>query len=84
MQPYVKMDEMRQKRLDHHMWHMGLYVNNAVYAAVSVALQGSKAHVRYFDAPLSDEQEKDSQQSDFEKFSAWAAEFNYNFESSRK
>lgn len=83
LQPYVKMDEMYQKRLDAQMWQMGLYVNNAVYAAVQTALQGNKAHAQYIEMPLTQMQERDNQKSDFEKFSAWAGAYNYDFENRR-
>ena len=78
MQPYVKMDEMQQKRLDYQMWQMGIYINNAVYVAVAKALAGRKAHVDYLQQPLSEvvkETESDPKK-DFVKFQAWAVVYN--------
>ncbi len=79
LQPYVKMDEMQNKRRDYEMWQMGLYVYDAVFAAVSKALVGSKSRVEYMSKPLS-EQKEVKPKSDFVKFSEWAAAFNKNFE----
>lgn len=79
LQPYVKMDEMQNKRRDYEMWQMGLYVYNAAYAAVATALAGKKAKAEYMDKPLSMQKEKEPK-SDFVKFSEWAAAFNKNFE----
>lgn len=79
LQPYVRMDEMTQERLDAQMWQMGIYVNNAVYVAVAKALAGKKAHVSYMNEPLMqtfNEEERNNAADDFQKFSAWATVYN--------
>lgn len=82
MQPYVKMDEMRQKRLDAQMWQMGLYVLNAVSVAVSNNLNGRKSKARYMDKPITLSAKVDeakSHEADIAKFIDWATVFNRQF-----
>lgn len=82
LQPYVKMDEMRQERLDYQMWTMGIYITNAVSVAVSKALNGSKSKAKYLETPLSQMPDAHDPKSDFAKFSAWAEVYNVKLEQS--
>lgn len=83
VEPYRKMDEMQQQRLDYNMWLMGAYVTNAVGVAVSNALGGKKSHAKYLAEPFSvtvKEHEQSNPKDDFQKFSAWAVVYNEQFQ----
>jgi hypothetical protein len=43
LEPYAKMDEMRQKRRDSEMWQMGMYNLSAFGYVVAKALGGTDA-----------------------------------------
>lgn len=80
LDPYRKMDELQEKRLDYHMWLMGAYVTNAVSVAVSRSLS-KKSSAKYLETPFSQmeqAQEHDPKQ-DFNRFAAWAVVYNENF-----
>lgn len=81
LEPYVEADNMREKRLDQHMWLMGIYINNAVGVAVSKALSGSKSRAKYLERPFSEEAfiEDRTPKENFDRFSAWAVAYNENF-----
>ena len=82
LEPYRKMDEMQQERLDYHMWMMGVYVTQAVGVGVNNAINGKKSKAKYLDKPFSmverEERERTSE-DDFNRFSAWAVVYNENF-----
>ena len=81
LEPYVEADNMREKRLDQHMWLMGIYINNAVGVAISRGLNGSKSRAKYLERPFSEETEIEDRtpQENFARFSAWAVAYNDNF-----
>lgn len=87
LDPYRKMDEMQQKRIDHQMWRMGAYVTNAVGVAVSNALNGRKSKAKYLEQPFSmmeTEEQQHDPASDFLKFTAWATVYNENFKAKNR
>lgn len=88
MEPYRKMDELQEQRIDYHMWLMGAYVTNAVGVAVGNVLSGkNKAKAQYLDKPFSmieKEQEEDTSADDFNKFAAWAVVYNENLKDKGK
>ena len=87
LEPYRKMDEMRQERLDSNMWLMGLYVTNAVSVAVSNALNGKKSKAKYLKEPIlqtEKRQQKSTPEDDFNKFCAWTVVYNENFKSKNR
>lgn len=82
LEPYRKMDEMQQERLDYNMWLMGLYVTNAVGVAVSNALNGKKSKARYLKEPILRSEKRgieSTPEDDFTRFAAWAIVYNENF-----
>ncbi len=82
LEPYRKMDEMQQERIDYNMWLMGAYVTQAVGVAVSNALNGKKSKAKYFAKPFSAverEERERTPEDDFIQFSAWAVVYNENF-----
>lgn len=84
LEPYRKMDEMQQERLDSNMWLMGLYVTNAVGVAVSNALNGKKSKAKYLSEPILRTEKRESERTamdDFNRFAAWAVVYNENFKS---
>lgn len=84
LEPYRKMDEMQQERLDYNMWMMGAYITNAVGVAVSNALAGKKSRAKYLKEPFSASERRQRETTpadDFKKFSAWAVVYNENFKS---
>jgi len=86
LEPYRKMDEMRQERKDYEMWMMGQYVLSAVQTAVSGVLAGKKSKAKYVEQPIMQtikEEKKPNPQADFTKFCAWAVVFNENFKPSK-
>lgn len=85
LEPYRKMDEMREKRTDYHMWLMGQYVMSAVSTAVSGVLAGRKSKAKYIEKPIlqeimGEEHDIPNPKRDFDRFSAWAVAFNERFE----
>lgn len=87
LEPYRKMDEMRQERLDSNMWLMGLYVTNAVGVAVSNALNGKKSKAKYLSEPILRTEKRESEKTpmdDFNRFAAWAVVYNENFKSKNR
>lgn len=82
LEPYRKMDEMQQERLDYNMWLMGAYVSNAVSVAVSNALNGKKSKAKYLSEPFSAAEKREQERTpmdDFNRFAAWAVVYNENF-----
>lgn len=82
LEPYRKMDEMRQERIDHQMWMMGAYVTNAVGVAVSNALNGKKSKAQYLSKPFTAMEREEHERTpadDFNQFAAWVVVFNENF-----
>ena len=83
LEPYRKMDEMREKRIDYHNWMLGQYVLSAVSTAVSGVLAGKKSKAKYIEQPIMQEimeREEADPKRDFNLFSAWAVVFNERFE----
>lgn len=82
LEPYRKMDEMLQQRLDQQMWMMGAYVTNAVGVAVSNALNGKKSRAKYLGEPFSASEKRERERTpedDLLRFTAWVAVWNENF-----
>lgn len=82
LEPYRKMDEMQQERLDNQMWMMGAYVTHAVGVAVSNALNGKKSRAKYLSEPFSVTEKRERERTpedDLLRFSAWVAVYNDNF-----
>lgn len=83
LDPYRKMDEFNQERLDYNMWMMGMYITNAVGVAVSNALNGKKSRAKYLERPLLQEAKQnetpEDPKADFHRFEAWATVFNEHF-----
>ena len=87
LEPYRKMDEMRQERLDSNMWLMGLYVTNAVSVAVSNSLNGKKSRAKYLSEPILRTEKREAEKTpmdDFNRFAAWAVVYNENFKSKNR
>ena len=85
LEPYRKMDEMQQQRLDQQMWMMGAYVTNAVSVAVSNALNGKKSRAKYLSEPfmMSEKRERElTPEQELLRFQAWAVVYNENFKRS--
>lgn len=85
LKPYRKMDEMREKRIDYHMWMMGQYVMSAVGTSVSGVLAGKKSKAKYIEQPImqevmGEEERIPDPERDFNRFSAFAVVFNERFE----
>lgn len=86
LDPYRRMDEMQEQRLDYHMWMMGQYVLSAVQTAVSGVLAGRKSKAKYIAEPISAslrKEERENPDADFNKFCAWAVVFNDNFKAKK-
>lgn len=82
LEPYRKMDEMRQERHDYQNWMLGQYILSAVQTAVSGVLAGRKSKAKYVEQPFSQmikKEERHDQKADFNKFAAWATVFNESF-----
>ncbi len=85
LEPYRKMDELNEKRIDYHNWMLGQYILSAVSTAVSGVLAGKKSKAKYIETPIlqeimGQEEQMPDPKRDFNRFSAWAVVFNERFE----
>lgn len=79
LEPYLEAHNLRERRIDTHMWQMGIYVMNAVGAAIDRNLHGRKSRAEYLEKPmlmLSEDKKKEAEMTDAEKFGMWVAAFN--------
>lgn len=88
LEPYRRMDEMREERNDYHNWMLGQYIMSAVQTAVSGVLAGRKSKAKYIEQPLSAlvkaKKEEHNPQADFNRFAAWAVVYNEQFDKKNK
>lgn len=61
LHPYLEAEKLIQEKRDAEMWRMGMYVYNAVQAAVDNVINGRKSQAKYMDKPLL-EQYKEAKQ----------------------
>lgn len=61
LHPYLEAEKLIQEKRDTEMWRMGMYVYDAVRAAVDNVLNGRKSQAKYMDKPLL-EQYKEAKQ----------------------
>lgn len=61
LHPYLEAEKLMQEKRDTEMWRMGMYVYDAVHAAVDNVLNGRKSQAKYMDKPLL-EQYKEAKQ----------------------
>ena len=54
---HIEAENIRQKRRDVELWHMGMYNLSAFGVALSKALAGRKSHAKYMEKPIYEEQE---------------------------
>lgn len=52
LHPYLEAEKLIQEKRDAEMWRMGMYVYNAVQAAVDNVVNGRKSQAKYMDKPL--------------------------------